>query len=105
VGDRVVFAPGNKESTIASIERWNAPAAETAEAGASIGITLNEQIFVERGHIGSHESAPPIQTNRLKARIFWMGDKPLALFLIYLALPSRSRTGARDSPQRRHRIR
>ena len=25
VGDRLIFAPGNKVSTVKSIERWNAP--------------------------------------------------------------------------------
>jgi bifunctional enzyme CysN/CysC len=79
VGDRLVFAPNNKESIVASIERWNAPAQTRAEAGESIGITLTEQIFVERGHVASHEGVTPIETNRFKARIFWMGEKPLTL--------------------------
>jgi bifunctional enzyme CysN/CysC len=79
VGDRLVFAPNNKESTVASIERWNAPILTRAEAGESIGITLTEQIFVERGHVASHEGTTPVETNRFKARIFWMGEKPLTL--------------------------
>jgi bifunctional enzyme CysN/CysC len=79
VGDKVIFAPNNKESAVASIERWNAPVADVAEAGESIGVTLKDQIFVERGHIGSHESNPPIETNRFRARIFWMGERPFAL--------------------------
>ena len=79
VGDRLVFAPNNKESVVASIERWNAPVQASAAAGESIGITLTEQIFVERGHVASHEGATPVETNRFKARVFWMGDKPLAL--------------------------
>ena len=75
-GDRLVFAPSNKVSTVKTIERWNAPAAERAEAGESIGITLSEQIFVERGAVAALETAPPYQLSRFKARLFWMGRAP-----------------------------
>src|SRR5438874_3254325 len=46
VGDKVIFSPTNKTSTVKTIERWHAPASESASAGESIGITLTEQIFV-----------------------------------------------------------
>ncbi len=77
VGDHIVFAPHNKTAIVASIERWNSPAKLIASAGESIGITLREQIFIERGHLGSHDVQRPIETNRIRARIFWMGQKPL----------------------------
>jgi bifunctional enzyme CysN/CysC len=79
VGDKLVFSPNNKTSTIAGIETWSAPVRESATAGESIGITLTEQIFVERGHIASHEEHAPIETNRFKARLFWMGKRHLNL--------------------------
>ena len=44
----------------------------------SIGITTDEQIFVERGEIASHETHPPIETNVFRGRLFWLGRKPLA---------------------------
>jgi sulfate adenylyltransferase subunit 1 (EFTu-like GTPase family) len=44
-----------------------------AVAGESIGITLTEQIFVERGAVAALESAPPYELTRFKARIFWLG--------------------------------
>ena len=49
------------------------------EAGPaqSIGITTDEQIFVERGEIASHETHPPIETNVFRGRLFWLGRKPL----------------------------
>lgn len=77
VGDTLVFSPNNKTSVVASIEKWNAPAATAAMAGESIGITLTEQIFVERGHVASHEAGAPIESNRFKARLFWMGKRNL----------------------------
>jgi bifunctional enzyme CysN/CysC len=79
VGDYVIFSPNNKSATVASIERWNAPEKDKAVAGESIGITLSEPIFVERGHVGSLDIQTPIETNRFRARVFWMGDKPLAI--------------------------
>ncbi len=77
VGDRLVFSPNNKTSVVASIERWNAPQSGTAVAGESVGITLTEQIFVERGHVASQEVDAPIESTRFKANLFWMGKRNL----------------------------
>ena len=77
VGDTLLFSPGNKVGVVKSIERWNSPERDNARAGESIGITLTEQIFVERGHVASHEENAPIETNRFKARLFWMSNNPL----------------------------
>lgn len=79
VGDTLVFSPQNKVGVVASIENWNAPRQDSAVAGESIGITLTEQIFVERGHIGSLEQEAPITSNRIKARLFWMGHRNLEI--------------------------
>ncbi|HXR07422.1 MAG TPA: adenylyl-sulfate kinase [Candidatus Acidoferrum sp.] len=76
IGDRLVFAPSDRVSTVKTIERWNAPAAERAEAGESVGLTLSEQIFVERGAVAALETAPPYELNRFKARLFWLGREP-----------------------------
>ncbi len=76
VGDRLIFAPTNKSSVVKTIERWSAPASDSAQAGESIGITLTEQIFVERGSIGALDSSPPYELTRFNARIFWMGKQP-----------------------------
>jgi len=77
VGDTLVFSPNNKTAVVNSIERWHFPERDYAVAGESIGITLKEQIFVERGHVASHETETPIESNRFKARLFWMGHNPL----------------------------
>jgi bifunctional enzyme CysN/CysC len=76
VGDRLVFSPTNKSSTVKTIERWHAPAGDSALAGESIGITLTEQIFVERGAVAAHESSPPLELSSFKARVFWLGKRP-----------------------------
>jgi len=77
VGDRLVFSPRNKTSTVKSIERWNAPRTESAGPGESIGITLTEQIFVDRGQMASHEDGAPVETDVFNAKLFWLGRQNL----------------------------
>jgi bifunctional enzyme CysN/CysC len=79
VGDKLMFSPNNKTSVVASIENWSAAKKDRAVAGESIGVTLAEQIFVERGHIASLEEDAPIESNRFKARLFWMGKRNLVV--------------------------
>jgi bifunctional enzyme CysN/CysC len=78
VGDQLVFSPHNKTARVATIERWGAPVTESVSAGESIGITLSDHIFIERGHIASHEMDAPVESNRVRARVFWIGGEPLA---------------------------
>ena len=73
VGDRLVFSPRNKEGVVKTIERWSAPQSDSATAGESVGITLSEQIFVERGHVGSHVDTPPINGTEFQCNLFWLG--------------------------------
>lgn len=80
VGDTLLFSPCNKTARIASIESWNVAMPQiAAAAGQSIGITLDEQIFVERGEVASAVEDLPIESNVFPARIFWLGRKPLVV--------------------------
>jgi bifunctional enzyme CysN/CysC len=78
VGDRLLFSPSNKTARVASIEGWNreAPALQ-ALAGESVGITLEEQLFIERGEIASLPDSPPILTNVFRGRLIWLAEQPL----------------------------
>ncbi|MBM3506196.1 MAG: adenylyl-sulfate kinase [Alphaproteobacteria bacterium] len=77
VGDRIVFSPSNKSVRVKTIEAWAAPPPDRASAGQSVGFTVDEQIFVERGEIVSHEANPPVETDVFRARLFWLGRTPL----------------------------
>jgi bifunctional enzyme CysN/CysC len=77
VGDKILFSPRNKISTVKSIESWPHKARHSAHAGESVGITLTEQIFVERGQVGSNEEAAPIETDVFSAKLFWLGRQNL----------------------------
>lgn len=83
VGDRLMFSPGNKSSVVKTIEGWSSPAREQAFAGESIGITLTEQIFVERGAIATLEGQPPYELTRFRAKLFWLGRNPFKKGKIY----------------------
>lgn len=78
VGDELLFSPSNKVARVKSIEAWEAASPPTsAAAGQSVGITLQEQLFIERGEIASHVISPPIETDVFRARIFWLSHTPL----------------------------
>ncbi len=80
VGDNLTFSPSNKSAKINSIETWNTDNEPTsASAGSSVGITLDQQIFVERGEIASHLDAPPFLTNIFRAKLFWLGKSSLKI--------------------------
>ena len=83
VGDQLVSSPANKSSVVAAIERWNIQENVPAVAGDSIGITLSEQIFVERGYVASHENETPIEANRFHADLFWIVREPLRVGHLY----------------------
>ncbi|NRA86010.1 MAG: adenylyl-sulfate kinase [Rhizobiales bacterium] len=90
IGDKLTFSPSGKEAIVKNIEAW--PNAYTEEekknlvvgAGQSVGITLTEQIFVERGDVISH-IIPAEETDILvaphlgeefTAKLFWLGQTP-----------------------------
>jgi bifunctional enzyme CysN/CysC len=79
VGDTLLFSPSEKTARVQSIETWPSVPSPPAAAGAgqSIGITLDEPIFVERGEVASHQQSPPPLTNVFRARLFWLGSRPM----------------------------
>ncbi|MBI4401368.1 MAG: adenylyl-sulfate kinase [Nitrospirae bacterium] len=85
VGDRLVFSPSNKAANIKSIEAFNVePPPTEGQTGQSIGITLDEQIFIERGEIASHEDEIPLVSTAFRANVFWLGRRPLEYCRRYL---------------------
>ncbi len=79
VGDEVLFSPSNYRVKVRSIEQWpdDGEPLQQAGAGQSVGITLEDQIFVERGDVASHEASAPVLTNRFDASLFWLHQQPL----------------------------
>lgn len=85
VGDRLICSPSNKTAIVQSIEAFNIePPPTQANAGQSVGITLDEQIFVERGEVLSHEASIPFVSTSFRANLFWLGQRPLEMKKTYL---------------------
>lgn len=76
-GDKIIFSPTNRVETVKSLEFFNSPIREEVSAGMSVGITLETQIFVERGQVGSHVENAPKLTNIFRAKLFWLHDRAL----------------------------
>ena len=76
VGDEIVVLPSGATTRVKSIEAWPAGGLEHnphhAAAGQSIGMTLDDALFVERGNVITRSNTPSHTGNRLRARIFWL---------------------------------
>ena len=84
VGDQLVFSPSNKVGVIKSIEAWSVDKQpKKAEASESVGFTLGEQIFVERGDVASLKSELPIVSTTFDVNVFWMGQRNLEKGKLY----------------------
>jgi bifunctional enzyme CysN/CysC len=81
VGDEIVIMPSGKTARVRSIESWPEPAQapRTASAGQSVGITLDSEIFLDRGDVVSTAAMRPKAAQRLRARVFWLHEEPLAV--------------------------
>jgi bifunctional enzyme CysN/CysC len=82
VGDQVRVMPSAKTAVVKSIEAWPVPnEADTgdARAGQSIGMTLDRELFIERGNVISPASTPGAAGRSILARVFWLDQTPLAV--------------------------
>jgi len=77
-GDEIVIMPSAKIAKIKTVESWPlTPVKGRQGAGRSVGITLDRELFIERGDVIAHADTAPRDTRRIRARIFWLHDKPL----------------------------
>jgi bifunctional enzyme CysN/CysC len=77
-GDEIVIMPAGKIAKIRSVEGWPVTPVKGAQtAGRSVGITLDRELFLERGDVIAHVGSSPRDTRRIRARIFWLHDKEL----------------------------
>lgn len=96
VGDKVVFHPSGKSSTVKSIEAFNSPAHDVVEAGWSTGVTLTSQLYVGRGELMTRaDETPPQVSDRIHANVFWMGRAPLRMGKEYLLKLGSAKVSAR----------
>ncbi len=78
VGDALLLSPSNKIAHAHSIKVSSAEdSVATARAGDSVGVILDEKIYVEAGEMASHEENPPQLTTVFRASLVWNGAEPL----------------------------
>jgi phosphoadenylyl-sulfate reductase (thioredoxin) len=81
IGDEILIAPGGTRARVRSIEAWPVPvdakAPQSAEAGRSVGLTLEEPALLDRGNVIAATDAPCQTAQALRARVFWLHDQPL----------------------------
>ena len=65
-GDEIVIMPAGKIARIRTVEGWPAHAGQRTRqtAGRSVGITLDRELFVERGDVIAHVGNSPRDTRR-----------------------------------------
>jgi bifunctional enzyme CysN/CysC/sulfate adenylyltransferase subunit 1 len=75
-GDPVVFLPSGKTTRIRSVEKWREPSLASARAGECVGITTEDELFVERGEVIAPAGQPPTRAREIRASVFWLADAP-----------------------------
>lgn len=77
-GDKVVFWPSGKGSTVKAIEVLQGEQPREAYANQAVGFTLETQVYARPGELVTRADEPaPEVTTRLRANVFWMGTAPL----------------------------
>lgn len=74
----LTFYPSGKRSRIKTIESLSGPILMAA-AGESIGFTLQDDIFIQRGEIATDPNVKPVLSSRIVAKIFWLGRQSLGI--------------------------
>ncbi|TXL73796.1 adenylyl-sulfate kinase [Vineibacter terrae] len=78
VGDTVRLSPTGRRAQVAGIEDWNRnQPRQTAGAGESVALTLDEDVFAVRGHLLTAPEAAPAESRAVAVRVFWFDEEPL----------------------------
>jgi sulfate adenylyltransferase large subunit len=77
-GQEVVFLPSGSTSRVRTIEKFMEPPLESASAGESVGVTLDDALFVERGEVACPPDSRARVTDTVPASVFWMSRQPMA---------------------------
>ncbi len=83
-GQTVCLYPSGRTARVRTVEQWGKGALPEASAGACVGITLDEELFVERGEVMAPPQRPPVVARELRASLFWLGSTPLERGRSYL---------------------
>ncbi|MBS7576401.1 MULTISPECIES: GTP-binding protein [unclassified Enterococcus] len=78
VGDTIQIFPEGRTTVVEGFAYWQKKdQKQRALPGESIGITVKDEFFNNRGEIITKTDTAPIVANAFSANIFWMGKAPL----------------------------
>ncbi|HJQ58696.1 MAG TPA: GTP-binding protein, partial [Vineibacter sp.] len=78
VDDAVRLSPTGRHARVLAVEGWNrAQPRQSAGAGESVALTLDEEVFAARGHLLTARDAVPVETRSVAVRVFWFDEQPL----------------------------
>lgn len=78
VGDRLVVQPSGQNATVKEIVTFDG-SLESAVAGQSVTLVLNEYVDVSRGDMLAGSAQPATLLKQVTADVCWMADEPLDL--------------------------
>jgi len=94
VGDKLVVQPSGQNATVKEILTFDS-ALESASAGQSVTLLLNEYLDISRGDLLAGADAPATQLKQVVADVCWMSDEPLDLRRKYWIKHGTRQTGAK----------
>lgn len=78
IGDEILISPSNKLTRVKSIEAWRqVDRKDVVSAGMSVGITVEDEFFNQRGEFITHPENGAHIADSFKANVFWMGKNSL----------------------------
>jgi bifunctional enzyme CysN/CysC len=98
-GDALKVVPSGRTSKVSRIVTFDGDR-DTAIAGQSITITLEDEVDVSRGDVLCAANDPVTVADQFEARILWMGDEPMLPGRPYMIkLGTKLVNGALESPK------
>lgn len=76
IGDELTFHPGHLRSKIRSIEVYGEDR-QSATAGEAVGVTLEQPLYLDRGHLGFSSAKAPLISTAACGDLFWLDSSPL----------------------------
>lgn len=83
-GDHILLSPAGTTANISKIVSWPSDISrENIKSGDCVGITLNKDLFVDRGFIISHVNDAPLIGTEFQVNLFWLSNGPLVAGSFY----------------------
>ena len=91
--DSIIFYPSGKKTNVKSLTYLDNKEKSIYTAGEAAGFTMTDEIILSRGDIACKiGEIPPLVSVKIKANIFWLGDKPLMVDKPYILKICTART-------------